>query len=177
MLPLAMDQRSEERRVGKAAVLPVEPAHTAAAAGVIVGVAGFALTVTLALFVAEQPAAFVTVRVSVVVPATPAVQVTVCDVCPPVMLPLVIDHEYVVAPPGPLAVLPVEPAHTAGAAGVIVGVAGFEFTVTSAVFVAEQPAAFVTVSVSVVVPAGPAVHVTVCAVCPPVMLPLVMDQK
>src|SRR5438552_2512314 len=90
------------------------------------------------------------------------------------MMPLVNDHEYVVAPAGPSAVLPVEPAHTAGAAGVSVGVAGFEFTGTSALFVAEQPAAFVTVSVSVVVPAGPAVQVTVCAVCPPVMLPLVI---
>ena len=93
------------------------------------------------------------------------------------MEPLAIDHEYVVAPAGPVAVLPVELAHTAGDDGVIVGVAGLAFTVTFALFVAEQPAALVTVSVSVVVPATPAVQVTVCAVCPPVMMPLVIDQK
>ena len=73
--------------------MPVEFAHTAAADGVIVGVAGFAFTVTFALFVAEQPAAFVTVSVNVAVPADPAVQVTVCEVCPPVMMPLVMDQK------------------------------------------------------------------------------------
>src|SRR5437764_9423167 len=113
MLPLAIDQKYVVAPAGPSAVLPVEPAHTAAAAGVIVGVAGFAFTTTLALFVAEQPAALVTVSVSVVVPATPAVQVTVCAVCPPVMMPLAIDQKYVVAPAGPVAVLPVELAHTA----------------------------------------------------------------
>ena len=93
------------------------------------------------------------------------------------MEPLAIDHEYVVAPAGPVAVLPVELAHTAGDDGVIVGAAGLAFTVTFALFVAEQPAAFVTVSVNVAVPADPAVHVTVCAVCPAVIVPLVIDHE
>ena len=77
---------------------------------------------------------------------------------------MAMDQKYVVAPAGPVAVLPVELAHTAGADGVIVGVAGFAFTVTFALFVAEQPAEFVTVSVNVAVPAAPAVQVTDCAV-------------
>jgi hypothetical protein len=52
--------------------LPVEAAQTALGA-VIAGVAGFALMVTLVEFVAEQPAAFVTVSVRPTVPEAPAV--------------------------------------------------------------------------------------------------------
>jgi len=74
-----------------------------------------------------------------------------------VIVPLLIDHAYVVAPAGPSAVLPVEPEQTVLAEGVIVGAEGLALTVTFALLVAEQPAAFVTVSVSVSVPAEPAV--------------------
>jgi hypothetical protein len=78
-----------------------------------------------------------------------------------VIVPLVIDHAYVVAPAPPSAVLPVELAQTAEGDGVIVGVAGFAFTVTFAELVVVQPVALLTVSVSVVVPAVPAVQVMV----------------
>jgi hypothetical protein len=54
-------------------VLPVEFAQTCAGVGVIVGEAGLALMVTLTVFWAEQPPAFVTTRVRSVVPEAPAV--------------------------------------------------------------------------------------------------------
>src|SRR5688572_22111612 len=47
-----------------------------------------------------------------------------------VIVPFTIDHAYVVAPAGPLAVLPVEFAQTCAGVGVIVGVGGFGLTVT-----------------------------------------------
>jgi hypothetical protein len=53
--------------------LPVELAQTCAGVGVIVGVVGFALIVTLTVFVAEQPDAFVTTSVRSTVPDAPAV--------------------------------------------------------------------------------------------------------
>ena len=74
---------------------------------------------------------------------------------------MVIDHEYVVAPAGPLAVLPVDEAQTEDGDGVIVGVDGFALIVTLVLFVAEQPAALVTVSVRPTVPEAPAVYVIV----------------
>ena len=74
-----------------------------------------------------------------------------------VIVPFTIDHAYVVAPAGPSAVLPVEFAQTCAGVGVIVGVAGFALIVTLTVFVAEQPAAFVTTSVRSTVPDAPAV--------------------
>ena len=43
--------------------------------------------------VAEQPAPLVTVSVSPTEPEAPAVYVTVCEVWPPVIVPLVIDQE------------------------------------------------------------------------------------
>jgi len=52
-------------------------AQTCEGDGVIVGVAGFAFTVTFAELVAVQPEALLTVSVSIVVPAEPAVQVIV----------------------------------------------------------------------------------------------------
>ena len=137
--------------------MPVDDAQTDVGDGVIVGVAGFALMVTFAVFDAEQLAALVTVSVRPTVPEAPAVYVTVCEVAPPVIVPLVIDHAYVVAPAGPLAVLPVDDAHTDVGDGVIVGVDGFALIVTFVLFVAEQPAAFVTVSVRPTVPDAPAV--------------------
>ena len=74
-----------------------------------------------------------------------------------VIVPLVIDHEYVVAPAGPLALLPVDDAQTDDGDGVMDGVAGLALIVTFEVFDAEQPAAFVTVSVRPTVPEAPAV--------------------
>ena len=73
-----------------------------------------------------------------------------------VIVPPLIDHAYVVAPAGPLAVLPVELAHVE-AGVVIAGVAGLALIVTLAVFVAGQPDAFVTVRVRPTVPDAPAV--------------------
>jgi len=58
---------------GPDAVLPVEMVQTEAVAGVIVGVAGFALIVAAALLVAEQPEAFVTTSVRFTLPVAPAV--------------------------------------------------------------------------------------------------------
>jgi hypothetical protein len=49
-----------------------------------------------------------------------------------VIVPLTMDHAYVVAPAGPLAWLPVEFAHTLAGVGVIVGVVGSALTVTVA---------------------------------------------
>ena len=45
---------------------------------------------------------------------------TVCVVPPPVMDPLVIDHEYDVSPAGPLALCPIEFGQTCASAGVTV---------------------------------------------------------
>ena len=53
--------------------MPVEFAQTCAGVGVIVGVVGLALIVTLTVFVAEQPAALVTTSVRSTVPEAPAV--------------------------------------------------------------------------------------------------------
>ena len=53
--------------------MPVEFAQTVAGVGVIVGVDGFVLMVTFAVFVAEQPAPFVTTSVRSTVPDGPAV--------------------------------------------------------------------------------------------------------
>ena len=72
-----------------------------------------------------------------------------------VIVPLVIDHAYVVAPAGPLAVLPVDDAQTADA--VIAGVDGFALIVTLVLFVAEQLDELVTVNVRPTVPDAPAV--------------------
>src|ERR1051325_8702807 len=94
-----------------------------------------------------------------------------------VIVPLVIDHAYVVAPAGPLAVFPVDEVQTVDGDGVMVGVDGFALIVTFAVFDAEQPAALVTVSVRPTVPDAPAVYVTLCEVAPPVMVPLVIDHE
>src|SRR4051812_50214006 len=73
-----------------------------------------------------------------------------------VIVPFTIDQAYVVAPAGPSAVLPVEFAQTWAGVGVMVGVAGEGLMVTLTVFVAEQPAALVTVRVRSTVPEAPA---------------------
>jgi len=77
-----------------------------------------------------------------------------------VIVPPLIDHAYVVAPAGPLALLPVDPAHAA-AGVVIAGAAGLALMVTLTEFVAGQPEPFVTVSVRPTVPDAPAVYVIV----------------
>jgi hypothetical protein len=157
-------------------VFPVELAHTDEGDGVMVGAAGFAFTVTSAELVAVQPVALLTVSVSVVVPAVPAVHVMVWMFVALVMEPLVIDQAYVVAPAGPLAVLPVEPAQTCEADGVMAGAAGLAEIVTFAELVAVQPEALLTVSVSVVVPGEPAVHVMVWMFVALVIVPFVIDH-
>ena len=73
IVPFTIDHAYVVAPAGPAAVLPVEFAQTCAGVGVIAGVAGFALIVTLAVFVAAQPKEFVTVRVRPTVPDAPAV--------------------------------------------------------------------------------------------------------
>src|SRR3954452_1898326 len=92
-----------------------------------------------------------------------------------VIVPLVIDQKYVVAPAGPAAELPVELAQVL--AGVVMdGVAGLALIVTLSVLLAEQPAAFVTTSVRPTVPEAPAVYVMVWMLAAEVMAPLLIDQ-
>ena len=57
--------------------MPVDPPQTCAGVGVIVGVEGDGLIVTMTLFEAEHPGPFVTVRFSVTLPDDPAVYVMV----------------------------------------------------------------------------------------------------
>ena len=74
------------------------------------------------------------------------------------IVPPVIDQAYVVAPAGPVAVFPVELAHTPPAGTpVIAGVAGFALIAAVVLFEAEQPDAFVTTSVRLTLPDDPAV--------------------
>ena len=73
IVPLTIDQAYDVAPAGPEAVLPVEFAQTWAGLGEIVGVAGLALMVTLAVLLAEQPAALVTTSVRSTVPEGPAV--------------------------------------------------------------------------------------------------------
>src|SRR5436189_228166 len=65
------------------------------------GCAGIGLIGTLIEFDWWQPFGRTTFSTRPTLPDAPAVYVTVCVVPPPVMEPLVIDQEYVVAPAGP----------------------------------------------------------------------------
>ena len=69
-----------------------------------------------------------------------------CVPFPPVIVPVVIVQAYPENPPGPLAVLPVEPAQTELEPGVTVGVAGSALTVTLVVLGAEVHPFCVTVT-------------------------------
>ncbi len=161
---------------GPDAPLPEEFAHRAAGVGVIVGVAGAALTGTSRLFDAWQPLAFVTVRSSVTLPEGPAVYVIVSMSVALVIVPFVIDQAYVVAPAGPEAVLPVEFPQIGVGVGVITGAAGTALIVTSRVFWAEHPPGFVTVRSSFTVPEGPAVYVMVWTFVALVIVPFVITH-
>src|SRR4051812_18888036 len=119
MLPFTIDQAYVVAPAGPAAELPVELAQTCAGVGVIVGVDGFALIVTLTVLLVEQPEAFVTISVRSTVPEAPAEYVMVWMLVAEVIKPLTIDHAYVVAPAGPLPELPVELAQTCAGVGVI----------------------------------------------------------
>jgi hypothetical protein len=80
-----------------------------------------------------------------------------------VIVPLVIDQEYVVAPAGPAAELPVELGQSVAGVGVMVGVAGFAFTTTFVVPAAEvQP---LTVTVTEYVPASASVALARVGFC------------
>src|SRR5258705_1934767 len=87
-----------------------------------------------------------------------------------------IDQAYVVAPAGPAAELPVEPAQTCAGVGVMVGVAGLALMVTLTVFVAEQPAALVTTRVRSTVPEAPAVYVIVWMFVAEVIVAFTVDH-
>src|SRR6185503_14747329 len=93
-----------------------------------------------------------------------------------VIVPLTIDHAYVVAPAGPAAELPVEFAQTCAGVGVMVGVDGLALIVTLTVFVAEHPAALVTVNVRSTVPEAPASYVMVWMLLAEVIVPLTIDH-
>jgi hypothetical protein len=72
-VPPVIDQAYVVAPAGPDAVLPAERVQTEVEAGVIVGVAGFALIVAVALFVAEQPEALVRTSVRFTFPEAPAV--------------------------------------------------------------------------------------------------------
>src|SRR5262245_3688439 len=92
-----------------------------AGVGVIVGVEGAGLIVTLIVDEDWHPAALVIVRWRSVVPEAPAVYVTLCPVVEPWVEPLVIDQAYVMAPAGPEAELPATLGQRDVGIGVIVG--------------------------------------------------------
>ena len=73
IVPFTIDQAYVVAPAGPAAELPVELGQSVAGVGVMVGVDGLALMVTLTVFVAEHPAALVTTRVRSTVPEAPAV--------------------------------------------------------------------------------------------------------
>ena len=85
---------------------------------------------------AEQPPALVTVKLSVIVPVVPAVNVIACVLVALVIVPLVIDQAYVDMPAGPLAAFPVEFVVTPVGA-VMAGAARLALTVTLVVPAAE----------------------------------------
>jgi hypothetical protein len=154
--PLTIDHAYVVAPAGPAAELPVEFVQTCAGVGVIVGVVGLALMFTLTVLLAAQPAALVTTSVRSTVPEAPAVYVMVGRFVAEVIVPLTIDHAYVVAPAGPAAELPVEFAQTLPGVGVMVEI-GLALMVTLTVLPRGQPPAFVTTRVRSTVPEAPAV--------------------
>jgi hypothetical protein len=121
----------------------------------ITGDGGTLIGIVALPFVVHPP--FVTLTLTVTLPLAPAVKVIAFVPAPAVIVPLVIDHAYVVAPAGPLAWLPVEFAHTCAGAGVMVGVDGLALMGTLTVVCAEQLAPLVTVRVRSTMPEAPAV--------------------
>ncbi len=95
--------------------MPLEFRHTDA--GAVIAAEGTGLTARLAEPVALQPA-LVTTTVRPTDPLGPAVNLIVRVPAPEVIVPFVIDQEYVAPDPafGTAAVLPVEFAHTDAAA-------------------------------------------------------------
>src|SRR5437764_5060945 len=87
-----------------------------------------------------------------------------------------IEQEYVVAPAGPAAELPVELAQTWAGVGVMVGVAGLALMVTLTVLLAEQPAAFVTSRRMTTMQEAPAEAVMGWMLVAEVIEPLTIDQ-
>ena len=73
IVPFTIDQAYVVAPAGPEAVFPVDPPQTGDGDGVIVGVAGLALMVTLTVLLRGQPPALVTVRVRSTVPEAPAV--------------------------------------------------------------------------------------------------------
>src|SRR5207247_1474218 len=143
--------------------------------GVMVGVAGLALMVTLAVLLAEQPDALVTTRVRLTVPEAPAVYVMVWMLVAEVIVPLTIDHAYVVAAAGPAAEVPVELPQSCCAGGVVVGV-GWVVMIALVIVLAGDAEAVVTTSVRSTVPEAPAVYVMVWMLLADVIVPLTIDQ-
>src|SRR5436309_9289558 len=136
IVPLQIDQTYVVAPSGPAAELLLS-FPTRRSSDLMDGVAGLALIVTLAVLLAEQPAAFVTTSVRPTVPEASAEQAMEWKSVAEVIVPLVIDQKYVVAPAGPAAELPVELAQVL--AGVVMdGVAGLALIVTLAVLLAEQ---------------------------------------
>src|SRR5947207_14763408 len=76
--PLTIDQAYVVAPAGPAAELPVELAQAWAGVGVMVGVGGSALMVTLNVLLAVQPEALVTTRVRSTIAEAPAVWVMGC---------------------------------------------------------------------------------------------------
>src|SRR5687767_7121159 len=141
MVPFTIDHAYVVAPAGPSAVLPAELGQRVDGVGVIVGVAGVALMGTLTVLLAAQPAGLVATRVRSAVSLAPAVYVMVWMFVADVIVPLTIDHAYVVAPAGPVAELPVELAQTCAGVGVMVGVDGEALIGTLIVLLAAQPAA------------------------------------
>src|SRR5258705_5930049 len=89
-----IDQAYVVAPAGPAAELPVELAQTCAGVGVIVGVAGLALMVTLTVLLAEQLGPLVTTSVRSTVPEAPAAYVMDWMFAAEVIVPFTIDHAY-----------------------------------------------------------------------------------
>src|SRR5437764_13637002 len=93
MVPLVICHESVVAPAGPPAVLPVELAQTCTGFGVMVGVDGLALMVTLTVFVAEQPAALVKIGSASSMDGAPAAEVMVWILVAEVMEPFTICHE------------------------------------------------------------------------------------
>jgi hypothetical protein len=92
IVPPVIDQAYVVAPAGPAAELPVELAQTWAGVGVIAGVAGEGLIVTLEVLLAVQPEALLTTSVRPTVPEAPAVKVMVWMFVAEVIAPFVIDQ-------------------------------------------------------------------------------------
>src|SRR5687768_6946534 len=96
IVPFTIDQAYVVAPAGPSAVFPAELAQTCAGVGVMAGVVGLALIVTLMVSLSEQLNAFVTTSVRSTVPEAPAEYVMFWMFVAEVIVPFTIDQAYVV---------------------------------------------------------------------------------